>query len=552
VVHQDIKPQNILLDDSGRPRLIDFGMARWRHAWSDSQAGPSGGTLAFMAPEQARCESERIGAASDIFALGGVLYFLLTGQVPFGGETRDESWRRAINCDFDRSALRAKGIPHRLERIVLKAMAAQPEERYASAAEMAGALDAFCQRPRRLALPAGILLLGALAFGIWSLGSRPAREAEPTPRIDPGDAVGRSARHVPKAPAAGHADDTVISPVSLTANRDRQGKYAEAESLLRKALAIRIKTMGEGHPSTAESYTNLAFNLDAQGKHAEAEPLLRKALDISLKALGEGHPQTATSYNNLAFNLYAQARQAEAEDLYRRARDIRPRVPGQDHPDTLQKSPADLAVNLSDVPPSGKPAPQSLRIESFQFALYRRGPEDPKGLVGIDAFAARFSQDVRGQVRLSMPAHCFLIALNPDGLTQLCYPESPTTAPAATTTIDYPSDPASGFGLTDGVGTQAFVLVASGKPLPPYAEWSRKLGNLPWKPVATEDVWRYDGHSFDRDTQRGAVRPLSDLPPPLEAACRALKAGPGVDAIQALTFPVRPQQEAKKEPQRPG
>jgi len=80
----------------------------------------------------------------------------------------------------------------------------------------------------------------------------------------------------------------------------------------------------------------------------------------------------------------------------------------------------------------------------------------------------------------------------------------------------------------------------------------RKLGNLPWKPVATEDVWRYDGHSFDRDTQRGAVRPLSDLPTPLEAACRALKAGPGVDAIQALTFPVRPQQEAKKEPQRPG
>ena len=63
VVHQDIKPKNILLDESGRPRLIDFGMARWRHAWSDSQAGPSGGTLAFMAPEQARGESERVGAA---------------------------------------------------------------------------------------------------------------------------------------------------------------------------------------------------------------------------------------------------------------------------------------------------------------------------------------------------------------------------------------------------------------------------------------------------------------------------------------------------------
>ena len=108
IVHQDIKPKNIMLDESGRPRLIDFGMARWRHAWSSNRAGPSGGTLAFMAPEQARGESKRVGEPSDIFGLGGVLYFLLTGKAPFGGGTRNEQWQRASQCDFDHDALRAK------------------------------------------------------------------------------------------------------------------------------------------------------------------------------------------------------------------------------------------------------------------------------------------------------------------------------------------------------------------------------------------------------------------------------------------------------------
>src|SRR5262249_52454288 len=153
-------------------------MARWRHAWSDGQTGPSGGTLAFMAPEQARCESDRVGAPSDLFALGGVLYFLLTGRAPIEGGTRDEQWRRAIRCDFDPAALRPRGAPHRLGRIVRRAMPAEPGARYASAAALADALDAFLRRPRRLALQAGALLLVAMAVGIWSLRSRPGLESD--------------------------------------------------------------------------------------------------------------------------------------------------------------------------------------------------------------------------------------------------------------------------------------------------------------------------------------------------------------------------------------
>jgi serine/threonine protein kinase len=378
VVHQDVKPGNIMLDESGRPRLIDFGMARWRNAWSGRRSGPSGGTLAYMAPEQARGETRRVGQASDIFGLGGVLYFLLTGKSPFGVGTHQEQWRRASQCDFNREALRAKGIPRRLERIVLKAMAAEPEDRYASAVEMAEALDHFTRRPQRLALDAGILLSLALAVMVWSWWPRPVWESPP--------------------------------------------------------------------------------------------------------------------------NLVRPAR----------------------------------------IPPP--------RILPIQVELHRVSPDDPVGMIGINASEGRLGQDARVRVKMETPAYGFLIALNPGGKTQLCHPESPTIKPPAAAEIDYPADPESGFPLTDGVGPQVFVVVASSKPLPSYDEWSKSLGDLPWEPAPIDTAWEFDGRQFTRQIDRGDPRRLADLPQPVAAACRALRAGPGIEAIRAVAFPVRPKPEVKKAP----
>ncbi len=104
--------------------------------------------------------------------------------------------------------------------------------------------------------------------------------------------------------------------------------------MLRRALAIRLKALGEGHPDTATSYNNLAATLRDQGKYAEAEAMHRRALAICLKALGEGHPDTATSYNNLAVTLRAQGKYAEAEAMHRRALAIQLKALGEDHPDT--------------------------------------------------------------------------------------------------------------------------------------------------------------------------------------------------------------------------
>jgi tetratricopeptide (TPR) repeat protein len=128
--------------------------------------------------------------------------------------------------------------------------------------------------------------------------------------------------------------DTATSYSNLAYNLDLQGRHAEAEPLHRKALAIREEALGPRHPSTAGTYDNLAINLDQQGRHAEAEPLCRQALAIFEQALGPRHTDTATCYDSLANILYFQGKYAEAEPLYRKALAIWEEALGPRHPDT--------------------------------------------------------------------------------------------------------------------------------------------------------------------------------------------------------------------------
>ena len=180
IIHQDIKPQNVLIDQDGQPRLIDFGLARLRHAWDDCPGTPSGGTPSFMAPEQARGETQRVGPASDLFALGGVLYLLLTGKPPFQGDSREGVLEKARRCDFDRDALRR--VPRRLRAICLKALAPAPEQRHAGAAALAGELERYVLLPRRAFLAGAAGLVGAaLVGGAWVLLRDTRAPADPSP-----------------------------------------------------------------------------------------------------------------------------------------------------------------------------------------------------------------------------------------------------------------------------------------------------------------------------------------------------------------------------------
>ena len=112
-----------------------------------------------------------------------------------------------------------------------------------------------------------------------------------------------------------------------------QGRYAEAEPLYKRSLAIREKALGPDHPDVGDSLNNLAELYRAQGRYAEAEPLYKRSLAIAEKALGPDHPDVGAALNNLAALYEAQGRYAEAEPLYQRSLAICEKALGPDHPD---------------------------------------------------------------------------------------------------------------------------------------------------------------------------------------------------------------------------
>jgi serine/threonine-protein kinase len=161
-VHCDIKPHNIMLGRYGAAYLMDWGLVQplrresvvrsssYNEAQEVSGIEPkwirdanlfSGGTPAFMAPEQAR--DAPITAQTDVFALGSVLYFILTARGPFTNRSRDEALRRAKACSFERPSALRDDIPPALEAIVLKAMAEQPCDRYSTVEALATALTRY-------------------------------------------------------------------------------------------------------------------------------------------------------------------------------------------------------------------------------------------------------------------------------------------------------------------------------------------------------------------------------------------------------------------------
>jgi CHAT domain-containing protein/tetratricopeptide (TPR) repeat protein len=253
---------------------------------------------------------------------------------------------------------------------------------------------------RRVAASLGALALGLAAWHPALAGPAPA-EARPPIALDAAalrdleklnddsnwiGLEGLAGRLVAGIAARAHTPEELAAALTwLAMAKQGNGRYAEAEALFRRGLALREQAEGPDHPRTAESLRKLAWLLDYEGRYADAEPLARRALAIDEKVLGAEDLETADSLDYLASILNEEARYAEAEPMLRRALAIRQRLLPADHP-RVGESLNDLGQLLGD---TGRYAEAEPLIRQG-LAVYEaaQGSESPTSAVLLTHLAA--------------------------------------------------------------------------------------------------------------------------------------------------------------------
>ena len=211
----------------------------------------------------------------------------------------------------------------------------------------------------------------------------------------PTDPAAKKSRSKRASPLQAVSESEFQSPEIL--NKDavrlyKNGQYAEAEPILRRALAIRDEQLGSDHPDTATSLNNLAMLYEKQGRYKEALPLLERALAICEKALGSEHPDTIIGLNNLAIGFLNLGRYKDAQPIFEQALAVREQVLGPEHPDT-----ASSLNNLAMLYEKQGRYKEAIPIVERAVAIREKvvGSEHPDTAMGMNNLAMLYRKEAR-------------------------------------------------------------------------------------------------------------------------------------------------------------
>ncbi|SQD97509.1 MULTISPECIES: serine/threonine-protein kinase [unclassified Parafrankia] len=342
VLHRDVKADNILFAADGTVKVGDFGIAKLFEG-SATTASKVAGTPVYMAPEQ--IEGGRLVPATDLYALGIVLYRLLTGRPPFDPKLPLHIlWRRQLT----EPAPPMEGVAAPVAEVVLHALEKNPAARQSDATAFALALA----RATAAAFGAGWIARAGLPLHLDDVVRRIAEglpAAEPpvgrTPDAPESTTVRMEASTVRTRPATGPGGPRAVLDDGGAQQRPESRRPGGPESAAEVFARLR-RTHGPEHPDTLEAANALAVRLSARGDHRAARGLDEDTLARRRRALGPDHPDTLTSAHNLAVDLVELGERPAARDLYEDTLARRRRALGPDHPDTLDSA-TDLGILLN-------------------------------------------------------------------------------------------------------------------------------------------------------------------------------------------------------------